>query len=219
LVRGTGGVAGEVADLRDDVKDELGPLAALVVEEFVDPALADTDAIKTSIASAAAEEVYEGADLNGLVGEGEMDPPRNLSVTTSAHTDIDAVDVAVEGVDVNGDAITEDITLTDGGGVTDLGAKAFKKVTKITVPAQSGAGGLLEFGFGTILGLGKKIVSRAGALAVLTEIEAGTVKAGDALAGTYADAATGAPNGTYDPGVAPDGANDYAVYYEHDPTA
>ena len=37
LVRGTGGLAGEVADLRDDLESEMAPLVAMTVDNFVAP--------------------------------------------------------------------------------------------------------------------------------------------------------------------------------------
>jgi hypothetical protein len=152
-----------------------------------------------------------------------MVPPRNVTVTTSTHADIEAVKVKFEGVDINGAAISEEITLTNGGGDTAKpGAKAFKQVTKITVPAQSGTGGALTFGFGLLLGLSKKLKQRAGASAVNSiymENEAGTIKAVGAATGTYAAASTGLPNGTYSPLAPADGGKDYAIVYEFDPTA
>jgi hypothetical protein len=218
LVRGGGGLAGEVADLRADVSDEMEAQAAIAVEEWTDVALADVDAIKASIASSASAESYSGADLDGAVGAGTMDPPRNITITTSAHADIDAVAVTITGKDVNGDDITEDITLTDGGGVTNAGAKAFAEVTQIDVPAQSGTGGALEFGFGAILGLARPLKERAGLVAVLKQIEAGAdvgPTAGDFVAAPSA-AGAGQPNGTFEPTTPPDGSNDYAVFYEWD---
>jgi hypothetical protein len=215
LVRGGGGLAGEVADLRSDIDDELDPLVAVAVEEFIDPAAADVNAIKASIASAASIEVYEGAALDGVVGLGVMDPPRNPTVTTSLHADIDAVTVVFEGKDINGADISVDVLLTDGGNTTDVGAGAMASVSKITVPAQAGTGGALEFGFGDIIGLAKPIKSRAGLASLTREIAAGSL----VTSGTIADAATGAPNGTYLASSVPDAANDYAVYYEWDATA
>ena len=53
----------------------------------------------------------------------------------------------------------------------------------------------------------------------MQEIEEGTVLAADAITGTFVDAATAAPNGTYEPSTVPDASNDYAVWYEYDPTA
>lgn len=224
LVTGKRGVAGEVNDLRQDVGKVLSGLAALTVDEFIDPAAADVDAIKTSVASSAAAVSYSGAALDGVVGGAEMVPPRNPTITTTSHANIDAVVVAVTGKVRNSAGKLVDqvgaITLTDGGGVTDAedNGLVFSIIESYDVPAQSGAGGAMEFGFGDVLGLGKPLVSRAGAPAVMQEIEAGTPLAADALTGTFVDAATSAPNGTYAPATVPDAANDYAVYYEYDPS-
>lgn len=223
LLQETGGLAAEINDVRKDVSSALLPMFCLTVDEFIDPAAADADGIKKSIASAAAIAVYEGTALDGAVGSAVMVPPRNVTVTSSTHANIDAVAVAFEGTDINGDALTESITLTNGGGDTAKpGAKAFKTVTKITVPAQSGTGGALTFGFGLLLGLSKKLKIRAGASAVNSiymENEAGTIKAVGAATGAYAVASVGLPNGTYSPLAPADAGKDYAIVYEYDPTA
>lgn len=212
LVRGGGGVAGEVADLRSDIQRDFSANAAIATEEFVDPAGADTDAIVTSIASAASETVLTGAALDGVVGGAVMSPPRNITFTTTTHADIDAVGCVVEGEDIDGNPLTETVTLTDGGNATDAGLKAFAKVETITIPAQSGTGGAIEIGFGDLIGLAKPLVSKGGAAAVLREVAAGSVVTN----GTFVDAATSAPKGTYSPNTAADGSNDYALWYEYD---
>lgn len=163
----------EVADLRDDVGRTFASLAAIAVEEWSNIAAADDDAFKTSVASAATEQTYTGTALNGVVGAGVLSPPRNITITSTSHGDIDAVGVVVTGVDVNGKALTETITLTNGGGVVNSGNKAFAKVSKIVVPAQSGTGGALKFGFGDKIGLSRVIKSRAGVLALQREILGG----------------------------------------------
>lgn len=217
LVQPGPGVAGEVADLRKDLETELAPMAAMAVEEWTDPAGADPDGIKTAIATVAAATTYSGADLDGVVGAGTMDPPRNVTVTTAGATPADAPATAtINGLDVDGNAISEVITVAQTATIA-TGTKAFASVTSIVLPAADGTGATLAFGFGTLIGLAKTIKSRAGAAAGLMSIEAGTVAA--PAAGTFADATTGAPHGTYDPSAAPDGSNDYAVYYEYDPAA
>jgi len=170
LLRGSGGIQAEVADLRADIKRDFAANAAVAVEEFTNVPVADVDAIKTSIASSASPVSYSGAALNGVIGAGAISPPRNITITTTTHADIDAVVVVVTGTDINGDALTENITLTDGGGVTDAGLKAFASVEQVDIPAQGGTGGALTIGFGARIGLGKPLLSRAGLAAVLLEV-------------------------------------------------
>lgn len=183
--------------------------------EYTDPAVADDDAIKASIASAATDQTYTGAALDGAIGLGLISPPRNMTVTTTLNADIDAVGVVFTGLDIDGNAQTDTITLTDGGGTTDVGTIAFAYVSQIFVPAQSGTGGALEFGTGDVIGLPAPMLSRAGLLAPIREIEAGAV----VTTGTFVDAATSGPHGTYEPATAPDGSNDYSLTYELDSAA
>jgi hypothetical protein len=58
LLQETGGLAAEVNDIRRDVSSALLPLLCLTVDEFTDPAAADADGIKKSVASAATDQVY-----------------------------------------------------------------------------------------------------------------------------------------------------------------
>jgi hypothetical protein len=217
LVDGKTGVAGEVDDLRDDLGGALLPLAAITVDEFTDVAAADADGIKESIASVAAAVTYSGTDLDGATGGAVMSPPRNVNVTTAGATPADAPATAtINGLDVDGNALSEDLAVPQTA-ITVNGTKAFAQVTSIVLTAGDGTGALLTFGVGSLLGLSKTIKSRAGALALLDEIDAGSLLA--APTATVADATTGAPHGTVDPSTSPNGTNDYAYYYEYDPTA
>ncbi len=223
LVEGKTGVAGEVDDVRRDVLSTLAPLAALTVDEFVDPALADVDAIRVAAATVTSARTLSGTDLDGAVGGDEMVPPRNITITTAGVTPADApANATINGWvrDSSGKLIaqSETIAVSQIAGAA-AGALAFSKVETIDEEAADGTAATLAYGFGDVIGLGKPLKSRAGAAAVLGEIEAGTPLAMDALTGTFADAATAAPNGTYEPATPPDGSNDYAVYYEYDPTA
>jgi hypothetical protein len=117
----------------------------------------------------------------------------------------------VTGTDIDGNALTETITVAQTAAQA-VGVKAFATVTQIDFPAADGTAALLEVGIGNAIGLAKPIKSRAGLAALILEIEAGSV----VTTGVVADAATGAPKGTYTPSTVPDAANDYAVYYEYD---
>lgn len=190
-------------------------LESTVTEELVNVATADTDAIKTSIATAASIETYVTVALNGVIGAGVISPPRNITVTSTSHADVDAVAVVVTGEDIYGNVISDTITLTNGGGATDAGDVPFAKVTSIVVPAQSGVGGALQFGTGVIVGFASPVKFRNSDPVVLAENEAGTVKAYDVLAGTYvAPGTNGSINGHVTMGSAPDGSKDYAYVYE-----
>jgi hypothetical protein len=211
---GAKGLEGEVADLREDVRTSFLAMAAITVEEFVNPVAASPNAIKLAIASVAAIVSYSGAQLDGAVGGAVMSPPRNLTITTAGGTAADAPATAtITGVDVNGAVISETITVAQTATIA-LGVKAFAKVTKIDLPAADGTGATLAFGFGSVIGLGKKIKSRAGLAFVLKEAANGAVVTN----GTIVAAATGLPNGTYAPNTIPDGAKTYAIFYEYDPT-
>jgi hypothetical protein len=223
LVRGSGGLSGEVADLRGDVARVLNPMPALTVDEFTDVAVADIDAIKTAIASVAAATTYSGSDLNGAVGEAEMVPPRNVTITTAGSTPADAPATAVvtgKVRDHNGNLIDQTDTITiSQTAATAAGDVAFSTVTSVAFAAGDGVDATLAVGFGAVIGLSKPLRARAGAAAVLMETEAGTVLAADAVTGTFLAASAAAPNGTYEPATPPDDSNDYAVWYEYTPSA
>src|SRR5690606_10889913 len=96
---------------------------------------------------------------------------------------------------------------------TAVGAKAFAQVTGLSFTAGQGTDAACSVGFGALMGLGKKAKVRGGLVAVVKEIAAGSLAP---TGGTFAVPATGAPNGTYSPNSAADGARDYCLYYELD---
>lgn len=216
LVEGKGGVPGEVDDLRRDVTSTLAALAALTVEEFTDPPAAAVAGVLASVASQAAAASYVAADLVGGAAV-ELDPPRNPTLTCDDSATTWTGNVTITGVDANGDAASAVIAFTNNA--TTPAAVALARIDSIDADAQNNALGNWSVGWGDVIGLGKPLVSRAGAAMVVQEIEAGTVLAADAVTGTFVDAATSAPNGTYEPATVPDGTNDYALLYEYDPTA
>ena len=85
--------------------------------------------------------------------------PRNITATAGGTaTDIKAVQVTITGTDYQGNIITEDLPAftVDTAGIVS-GAKAFKTITKVEVPAMDGAGVTVSIGFGEILGLPYKM--------------------------------------------------------------
>jgi hypothetical protein len=208
LVRGGGGLAGEVADLRDDIEKDFAANDAVALEEFVDPIAADPDGIVLSQASVAAPVSLSGAALDGALAGGPFSPPRNVTVSTAGVT---PATMDVTGTDVDGNALLETITVAQTATIA-AGVKAFATVTQIDFPAADGTAALLEVGIGEVFGLAKPIKSLAGLASLDLEVEAGS----KVTTGTVVDAATSPPNGSYEPSTVADASNDYAIKYEYD---
>lgn len=194
LVRGSGGLSAEIADLRKDIADELEAVAALAIEVFNAPAAADVDGIKQSIATATTAQTYSGAALDGVVGVGTMNPPRNVTVTASNSAPSYTGSVTFEGKDVNGNDIEVDVAITNNA--TTASTLCFASVSRIVVPAQNDVSGALEFGFGALLGLSQQIRTRNGRPVVISEVVGGRpVSDGVLVHENIANAPTADPNG------------------------
>jgi len=116
------------------------------------PAAADADAIVDAAPTAAGAQELTGAALDGVIGAEPMIPARNLTVDTNSHADWDDTDITIEGEDPEGNVISEVFEVSDGGGDSLTGSLLFRRVTKVSVPAQSGTSGVLDVGTGTDLG-------------------------------------------------------------------
>lgn len=128
--------------------------------------------------------------------------PRNITATAGGTaTDVKAIQVIVAGTNFADEAITETLpafTVNTTGIVS--GAKAFKTVTSITIPAHDGTGATTAIGFGDILGLPDIIDDPAAVISASVggvrettfptvvaddnELEKNTVDLNSALAGT-----------------------------------
>jgi hypothetical protein len=130
--------------------------------------------------------------------------PRNVTATAGGTaTDIKAIQVIVEGTNFAGEVITETLpafTVDTAGTVT--GNKAFKTITKVTIPAHDGTGATTSIGFGAKLGLPYKLAhntvlyayrgdTREGTAPTVTTsttvMESNTVTLNSALNGTTVD--------------------------------
>lgn len=164
-----------------------------------DAVAADNDAIIAAFAtSASAATVKTNGFTNPAV-------PRNVSATAGGTAgDIKAVQVVIEGTNYEGDSITETLpafTVDTAG--TVVGSKAFKTITKVTVPAMDGNGANVAIGFGDKLGLPYKLAHNTVHLTFLDntlegtaptvttdtdEIEKNTIDLNSALNGKVVDA-------------------------------
>lgn len=111
-------------------------------------------------ATAAAAGVHAAVTDNGapqVITTGITNPPAPRNITATAGgtaTDVKAIQVIVAGTNMRNEPITETLpafTVNTTGIVS--GAKAFKTVTSITIPAHDGTGATTAVGFGDILGL------------------------------------------------------------------
>lgn len=215
LVRNrSGGVPGEVGKLREDIATIMDPLAAITVDEFTNAPAASVNAIKLAIASAITAQVYHLANFGGALHGGPFTPPRPVSVTCSNHGATWVGSITVTGLDIDGRVMTEAIALTNNA--TTTGAKMFAVVTQVNVPAQADALGTFSIGIGALLGLTKTPKLRTAAAVLVQELMDGA--AINPITGTISAAATNLPHGAYTAATPPNGAHDYAIYYEYLPS-
>jgi hypothetical protein len=117
------------------------------------PATADVDAIlATGGASAATAQTLSGSSLDGVVGQGELVPPRPITLVLSNHADWDLTTALITGTDEDGSVIVEPVVIPNAGNATVQTQQAFRKVTSIYIPAQSGTGGTFTAGFAAGVG-------------------------------------------------------------------
>jgi len=148
LVRG-GGLAGEVKDLREDINEELRPLAAIVVEEFVNPvgtAAPGTAALLAATATVEDEVTLTTGDLLAAGLEMLAAWPRQITFTTAGNTPADAPATAtITGLDQYGTAQTETLNLAQTA-ATVTSAKYWSAITSIEYPAADGTDATVAIG-------------------------------------------------------------------------
>jgi hypothetical protein len=184
----------------------------LTRQVWTDPVAPVVDGIKTSFTCPAADTTYSGADLTGTVGAGELDYARNIEIkgTTGVGEALDGGTAVINGVDIDGQALQENLTLSAIGAstnVTDSGVHAFAQVNSVLIPGDaSGSPGAYEIGFGKKFGL-KRPLTQAG---LAGEWEDNAVPG---TLGTIVLSPTALPNGTYAPDSAPDASLDFVVLF------
>lgn len=104
-------------------------------------AAADADSIMTAAVfiAGAAPVVLLAAVFDGVIGDGEISPARNLTIAFANDADWNATTIVVEGLDENGLEISEDFLVPDNGNATVTGLRKFSRVLRVTIPAQAAA--------------------------------------------------------------------------------
>jgi hypothetical protein len=129
--------------------------------------------------------------------------PRNITIVAGGTTtDVKGMSITVNGTNFRDEPISEAFAFLANATDPTVGAKAFKSVTSVVIPAQDGAGATFDVGWGDKLGLpfyadGNKVlhvlfdgVKEATAPAVVfdaDEIEKNTIDLDSALDGSLVD--------------------------------
>lgn len=204
LLQGSGGLGPEIADLRRDVVSAVTSLAAIGVDEFIDAAAgaaADLEAATATLAVGAVRTVttFLAPGIAKLTAN-----PRNLIFTTAGVTPANApATVTINGL-YRGKVQTETLALAQTAAVA-TGLKPFSSLTSIVYAASDGAAATISIGVGPSLGLSQKPKVRQALFYIVREIAIGAV----VTTGTVT------AEGLYTPAAAPNGTNDYTVYYEY----
>jgi hypothetical protein len=183
--------------------------------EMTNPVAANAAGLHAATASSVAVQVLLTSDLIAGGVAALLAFPRNVTFTTAGGTAADAPATAtIVGTDIDGNALTEVVNLAQTATIAN-GVKAFRTITSITYAAGDGAGATIAVGFGAVFGFPTKVQARASGIGVVAERTDGTVP----TAGTFATPTTSPPYGSFAPNTAPDGAHDYAIFYERDVSA
>lgn len=176
--------------------------------------ITDLDAIG-SYTTATTAQVLKPTGTLAVNGKVVFDPPRPVSMKTSSSADFDLSNLVIKGMDVEGRAVTDTLSIPNNGGTTVAGVVCFSEIHEIDFPVQSGTGGTLELTYKDVFGLPGKILDMGGTLyttSVIKEIVTSTV----VTSGAVAKAATNLPYGSYTPSAAPLGVNDFVLVFLRD---
>lgn len=108
---------------------------------------ADVDAILASGGASTADiQVWEGAELNGVVGDDTMYPARKVTLVLSSHADWDATTAVLSYYDEDGALKSENLSIPNGGNATVTTVDDVSRVVSLTIPAQASTGGTFTIG-------------------------------------------------------------------------
>jgi hypothetical protein len=139
-----------IGDVEFSVTAGAAPTVASVSAALMAAINPDVDAIIDGGASSLALQTLDTAlELTGVIGLGDISPPRNLVLAINAHADWLATSITVTGLSAEGRVQTEALVVPVGGtAVPIVGTKVFSSVTSVSVPIQAGIGGTIDLGTG-----------------------------------------------------------------------
>jgi hypothetical protein len=189
-------VEGESIDNRIDTLVSAGILAG-VSFQYDGPAAAANDAVMANVA------LDDGATQSITEGLTDPDVARQLKVVTTMADATLTGTVTITGTDVDGNAITEDVTLNNDDDVVT--AKAFATVTQVDLPAWTADGDGIAIGTTAVLG--------SPVLLTKDTIYMALVDGAQDTLPTVTVHATDVAQVLIEPNTAPDGSKVFDFYY------
>lgn len=187
-----------------------GERPPIYADEYTNPAAASATALRAATATVTTVRTTTSFTAGGVAAL--ADAPRQIVFTTAGGTAADApASATITGVDVNGDSISETVTLAQTA-TTATSAKFFASITSIVEAVGDGTDATIAIGIGAPLGLRRKAKVRGGVVHVINETAAGA----RVTTGTFTIPASALPNGSYTPSSAADASRDYVISYEQD---
>lgn len=190
---------------------------ATVYQAWTDPLAADPDGIKTTFAgpNATTATYVERVDWDGVLANADgiviFDYPRTVQIVVTHGAAVVAVNGVISGLDQHGKNVEEAWSVTAGGtSKIFTGNRVFSRVTQVTVISASDAS-TDSITIGSTDSLGLLAAAYPGGVdsAVKEQVNGAIVITGDIIS----TGATPEPYGRYEPATAPDGANDYELWY------
>lgn len=194
-------------------------MSAIYHQTWTNPAAAANNAYQTTQAGPNTTTVtyyrsgYQPAGntvFAGTLATGVPDFPRNVVIVVTHATAVVALSGTITGIDVYGKNISESWSVTAGTtSKTFTGAKAFTRVDTVTVTAAADASAdSVVVGTGTVFGLDVRCSVASG----VKELANGSVVTNGTVVATSTSASAD-PRGTYSPNTAPNGTNDYELWF------
>src|SRR5690606_36035773 len=97
----------------------------------------DDDAIIATGASTAGVQDLDIDDFDGVNAGARIAVPAKVTLTLSSHSDWDATNATLAGIDSEGNAVTETLAIPNAGDATVTSTNRYVQVTGLTIPAQS----------------------------------------------------------------------------------
>lgn len=107
----------------------------------------DPDAVLTTTASPAAPTTYTSVEFDGVVAGAAILVPAPITVTLDSNTDWDATVAVLTYINAEGNQVSENLNIPDGGNTTLTSAEAATQVISLFIPAQTGTNGNFTIGF------------------------------------------------------------------------